>query len=103
MYELICNRLPFGEEEEDTYKVMEIIKKDKVKFPKHVDAESEALLKLMLNKNAKERALNATFEKIKSAEFFNGFSWEDMLSEKVYPPYIPKEFKTQGGIKTINM
>ena len=67
MYELICNRLPFGQEEEDTYKVMQIIKKDKVKFPKNIDPEAESLLKLMLNKNAKERALSATFEKIKNA------------------------------------
>lgn len=53
MYEFICNKLPFGENEEDTYKVMEIIKKDKVKFPRNLESESEALLKLMLNKNPK--------------------------------------------------
>ncbi len=53
MYEFLCNQLPFGENEEDTYRVMEIIKKDKVKFPKHLEPESEALLKMMLNKNPK--------------------------------------------------
>ena len=53
MYELLFNKLPFGEEEEDTYKVMETIKKDQVKFPKNIDSESEVLLKMMLNKNAK--------------------------------------------------
>jgi hypothetical protein len=40
---------------------MEIIKKDHVKFPKSIDPEAESMLKLMLNKNAKERALSATF------------------------------------------
>ena len=61
MYEFICNKLPFGENEEDTYKVMEIIKKDKVKFPRNLEPECEALLKMMLNKNPKQRAHTATF------------------------------------------
>ena len=61
MYELICNILPFGQEEQDTYKVMEIIKKDKLKFPRNIDSEAKSLLELMLNKNSKERALSATF------------------------------------------
>ena len=54
---------------------MEIIKKEKVKFPKNIDPQAESLLKMMLNKNVKERALNATFEKIKNNDYFNGFSW----------------------------
>lgn len=44
---------------------MEIIKKDKVKYPKNLESDAEDLLKMMLNKNSKERAVEASFEKIK--------------------------------------
>ena len=40
---------------------MEIIKKDKVKYPKGLDQQAEELLKLMLNKNPHERSVHACF------------------------------------------
>jgi hypothetical protein len=46
---------------------MEEIKKNKIKMPNSLDQNLAKLLKLMLNKNAKERSISATFEKIKQS------------------------------------
>ena len=40
---------------------------------------------------------------IKKSAYFDGFSWDDMLKEKVFPPYIPKAFKKQDASKTLIM
>jgi hypothetical protein len=31
---------------------------------------------------------------IKECGYFDGFSWKDLLSEKMQSPYIPKKFRT---------
>ena len=37
LYEFLCGRLPFGDTEEDTYKVLALIRKEKIVFPKNLD------------------------------------------------------------------
>lgn len=49
----------------------------------------------MLEKNSKVRAIKATFENIKKSPYFSGMDWDDLLHEKVDPPYIPKDLRNE--------
>ncbi len=75
-YELICGFLPFGEDLEDPFEIyQEIINNSDVNFPKYVTNKyAKKLIKLMLNKNPKQR-LKGSYGKLKSHHFFNDFSW----------------------------
>jgi hypothetical protein len=54
---------------------------------------------------------NCSFTKLKSAEFFNDFQWDDLIDFKLKAPYIPEthdwskhvEHKTHLYEKTINV
>jgi len=35
-----------------------------------------------------------SFDKIKKHEFFTDFNWNDLLEERIVPPYIPRDFRT---------
>ena len=61
------------------------------------DNDYKNLLTLMLNKNQSQRLSN--FNDISNHNFFKGFNWDDLLSLKMKPPFIPKvdNNEEQGG------
>lgn len=60
-----------------------------MKFPSFVkDKEFIALLKKLLTKGAINRLCK--FANIKSDPFFSAFSWENLISLNLEPPYVPK-------------
>lgn len=57
-----------------------MIKKDKVQFPKFVtDEKVKRLINFILVKDPKTRSSQVTFDSIKKHEYFNDFSWTDLL------------------------
>ncbi len=97
LYEFLFGKLPFGEEDNDPYVVMKKIKTESITYPENSYANKEAkeVLELLLETNPKVRAIKATFENIKKSPYFTGMDWNDLLNEKVQPPYIPKDFRKE--------
>ena len=58
-------------------------------------------LRSLLSKKANYRSCN--FQKLKTANFFIDFNWDDLLDFKIKPPYIPETWdwsKNLGNILT---
>ena len=96
LYEFVCGRLPFGENiNNDPYKLFKVIQKEKVQFPKFLtDDKIKKLINFILVKDPKMRSTQVSFEKIKNHEYFNDFNWNDLLEERILPPYVPRAFRS---------
>jgi hypothetical protein len=65
-----------------------------VEFPKFItDSNIKSLIQLLLTKDPKVRSEQVSFDKIKRHEYYTGFHWDDLLEEKLIPPYIPRAFR----------
>lgn len=90
-YELLCGGLPFGEEEEDPFKVYEAIIKSKLEFPNFLtDTHSKEFISLLLNKVAELR-LGGTWENLKAHKWLTSIEWEKIERKEVRALYLPEE------------
>jgi cGMP-dependent protein kinase len=89
MYEFLCGKLPFGEdfdEEEDTMKFYDVLKKEKLAFPSFIqDEDFKDLIQNMLIMDPSKR-LNQ-YSKIRAHPFFKGFDWDKLDSCELRAPY----------------
>jgi CRP-like cAMP-binding protein len=89
MYEFLCGKLPFGEdfdEEEDTMKFYDVLKKEKLAFPSFIqDEDFKNLIQKMLVMDPNKR-LNQ-YSKIRAHPFFKGFDWDKLDSCELRAPY----------------
>ena len=90
IYEFLCGCVPFGHEENDPYRVYEIILSKNLTFPsdRQPCESATVLLKHILNKYSEQR-LNETIEDIKGFEWFSSMDWEDLYCKVLIPPYKP--------------
>ena len=94
IYYLLYDKFPFGNEENDVYKIyQEILKKKNIfrNIENEIRNETKYINELISNllmKEPNQRLSN--FNKIKSSKFFTGFNWELLLSKKLKPPFMPK-------------
>ncbi len=51
------------------------------------------MIQFLLVKDPKARSQQVSFDKIKRHDYFTNFSWEDLLEDKILPPYIPRDFR----------
>ena len=90
LYELLCGRVPFGQNLEDPYQIYEDILESKLSFPDDIILLSEAsrsLINYLLNK-FKDRH-TGPIEDLQKNDFFSNFNWEDLYSKKIIPPFKP--------------
>jgi cGMP-dependent protein kinase len=89
LYEFICGFVPFGENEEDTFKVYELVLKARIEFPKHVPPSFPArkIANLLLDRNPAARGDPQT---VKKNPYFADIKWNDLLSRQVKPPFTGK-------------
>ena len=93
LYEFLCGYVPFGDDIEDPYEIYEKIvkKKGKVKFPAYMaDKHAKDLISQLLNKSPDAR-LSGSFAALKNHAFFAGFEWNNLLDQKIIPPFLPLE------------
>lgn len=91
LYEFLCGRVPFGEEEEDPYRIYEEILEKPLEFPDDIDPIGEVapiFIRQLLSKFAESRC-NGPLEKLKKHDWFAGFDWEQLSCQKITPPYRP--------------
>ena len=94
IYYILYDKFPFGNEENDVYKIYQEILKKKNIFENieneisNKATEVNELISNLLIKDPNKRLSN--FSQIKSSKFFTGFNWDLLLSKKLNPPFIPK-------------
>lgn len=88
LYEFVCGATPFGNEEEDPFRIYEMVLDHKLVYPRYVNIgnKTRAAIDQMLNKNP---AFRGTVESIKGAPWFSGIDWNELLIKQASPPYVP--------------
>lgn len=103
LYEFLCGKLPFGQDQEDPYKIFEEILENRLDFPNDVQPLSEAamnLIRTLLNKFPENRH-SGPIEKLKMHEFFTSFDWEDLYCNTAIPPFkssTDENFESQESL-----
>ena len=87
----MCGRVPFGEEEEDPYRIYEEILEKNLEFPNYIDpiGELAPLLITQLLSKFSEARCPVTIETLKKNDYFAGFEWEGLACKTIVPPYRP--------------
>ncbi|CAG9331043.1 PKG_35 [Blepharisma stoltei] len=91
MYECLCGRVPFGNEETDCYRVYEEVLEKEIDWPDDIDPVSETaknFIEQLLSKYAESRA-GGSIDNLKKHEWFTGYDWDNLINEAVIPPYTP--------------
>ena len=89
LFEFLCGRVPFGEEEEDPYRIYEAILENPLEFPDDIDPIGEVspvLIKQLLSKFPESRG---AIDKLKKHDWFTGFDWDGLANKTNVPPYKP--------------
>ena len=91
LYEFLCYKVPFGNDEEDPYNVYEKVLQRKLGYPDFVDIRMPAkpLIEQLLSKNPVLRN-NGSVENLKNHSWFVGLNWDVLLSKLITSPYKPE-------------
>mmetsp|Transcript_9372 Transcript_9372/g.9354 ORF Transcript_9372/g.9354 Transcript_9372/m.9354 type:complete len:441 (-) Transcript_9372:850-2172(-) len=89
IYEFLCGGVPFGEEEEDPYKVYEKVLERKLAYPKCIGSKLKAapIIEHLLNRNP---GMRGTVESIKALPWFQNINWDKLIGKQIKPPHVPK-------------
>jgi cGMP-dependent protein kinase len=88
LFEVMCNSVPFGEGEEDPYRIYTSILRGELIFPNFVNLDDcKGLIEKLLSRNP---VFRGTYESIKKHPWFNHVDWELVLSQEVKPPFKPE-------------
>ena len=106
LYEIFYGFVPFGFNSKDQMKIYKEIKEKKIHFPvNEFDAEKfenfNNLIKMLLNKNPKQRLNN--FKNVKNHCFFKDFNFDDVLNFKMKSVFIPAAKTNLKDLKEISV
>ena len=88
LYEFVCGGVPFGENEEDPYRIYSIVLDNRLKFPNFLQIKKhKELIEKLLDSNPAHRY---STENIKADPWFSNTPWESLLCKKISPPHKPK-------------
>ena len=90
LYEMLCGRVPFGQNQEDPYQIYEEVLMNSLIFPEDIIPMNEAcksLILLLINKFTER--FSGPIEKLQRHEFFNNFDWEELYCKAIIPPFQP--------------
>jgi cGMP-dependent protein kinase 1 len=99
LYEFVCGRVPFGEEEEDPTKIYSKILENILRYPNYITSpRCKPVIEKLLDSNP---AMRGTADKLKDHSWFTGVSWDALLGKQVKPPFIPKSniFSSSKSLK----
>lgn len=89
IFEMLVGEAPFpGDDEEE---VFDSIVNEEVRYPRFLTPEATNIMKRLMRKNPDKRlgSSEADAEDIKKQPFFKTLAWEDLLSKKLKPPFLP--------------
>lgn len=88
LYELLCGKVPFGNDEEDLINIYNAILNNEIIFPALItDQQFQNLMKIIMNKKPLKRFLS--LDLIKTHPFFSGYDWEALSNMNMEVPYKP--------------
>lgn len=88
LFEFVCGFVPFGEDEEDPYKIYTKILERVLKYPAYISSNrAKPIIEKMLDNNP---AMRGNITSLKEQQWFIGVSWDSLLGKQVKSPYIPK-------------
>ncbi|CAG9323651.1 PKG_3 [Blepharisma stoltei] len=87
-YEFICGIVPFGDSDEEPYKIYEKILQNRLAFPQKINKSLKTIkiIEVLLDKDPAPRS---STEIIKGHNYFNSVNWDSILSKQIKAPYIP--------------
>lgn len=88
LYEFLCGRVPFGEEETDPFIIFKIVCDEEVVYPDFLTENNscKALIQQLLSKNPEDRG---HVEDIKRHRWLRNFDWAALSKLSLKPPKIP--------------
>jgi cGMP-dependent protein kinase len=91
LHELVFGSVPFAPDDEDPVTIYEKILENKLDFSgfPYKSPELKPLITQLLTKNPAARTCGG-FGTVKKTAWFNGFSWDRLLSRQLRPPYSAK-------------
>jgi cGMP-dependent protein kinase len=96
-YELVTGSVPFGENEQDPYKIYEKILECELIYPSTL--KNNPRIKIFIDQLlCKNPAARGTAVSLKTHKWFANFNWEGLFSKNLKPPYIPIIFSTNAEI-----
>ena len=88
LYEFVCGSVPFGEEEDDPFKVYNKVLEHVLKYPSYISSnKAKAVIEKMLDTNP---AMRGSVKTLKEHVWFVGLNWDSVLGKQLKPPFIPK-------------
>ena len=89
LYEFLCGGVPFGEEDEDPFKIYEKILRENLRWPSSFPSNSKVrdFTEILLSKN--EALRNSGIPKLRKHKWFSGFEWEKLLLKQLRAPFVP--------------
>ncbi|OMJ71175.1 hypothetical protein SteCoe_30697 [Stentor coeruleus] len=88
LYEFVCGCVPFGENEEETFKIYSNILERNLKYPNYMSStRCKPIIEKLLDPNP---VMRGTIESLKEHSWLNGVSWDALLGKQLKPPYVPK-------------
>jgi cGMP-dependent protein kinase len=87
LFEFVCNVVPYGEGENDPFRVYNLILESKLVFPAFAkDFACRPLIEKLLNQNP---GLRGSYESLKKHSWFSRISWESLMNKQIEAPYKP--------------
>ncbi|CAD8173016.1 unnamed protein product [Paramecium octaurelia] len=90
MYELMCGKVPYAEEQDDPYEIYEEIMNTQLKFPTFIgDGQAKKFMEQLLSKQPETR-LGSSFSALKANPWFEDFDYDKLFSRELQKvPYVP--------------
>jgi cGMP-dependent protein kinase len=98
LFEMTCGRVPFGDEEEDPFRIYECILQGQPVYPGWVKpaavAQVRPVVDMLLNRNPSMR-LGGSMAHFRKLSWFAGLSWvrttqDSLLDKQVKSPFVPQ-------------
>jgi cGMP-dependent protein kinase len=91
LYEFVCCRVPFGDDEDDPYVIYQKVLERKLTYPGFIDLklQSRPLIEQLLSKNPVVRN-NGSFENLKTHPWLASVNWDSLINKQIRAPFIPR-------------
>ena len=94
LYEFICCKVPFGDDEEDPYHIYEKVLEHRLQYPSFIDPKLQArpLIDQLLSKNPVVRN-SGSIDNLKQHAWFTAtkpINWDQLVNKQVRAPYVPR-------------
>lgn len=107
LYEFVCGGVPFGEEEEDPYRIYERVLERKLRYPAFIDKNfpAKVMINTLLDKTPSKRICGG-LDKLKQHPWFSTINFQDLIRREIRAPYqavirnLESEIKAASALRS---